>query len=181
MNHYEEQPPETVPLQAGMVADIHTGEVRSEVLEAHYAMLEDSMKTRRARHARKARLVKTAWRLIIIAPLVAGGVYFATSPAARSLAGEAVADLKLATDAEKLTETYDESLEKVAERNAMIEDNAVALGARLDAPEAAERKAQFNQEMSDFAGGARTAIDRDQQLREKFEDRDNSGKLRRPN
>lgn len=164
-----------------MVADVHTGEVRSEVLEAHYALLEDSMNARRTKQARKARFFKMAWRLIIFAPLVAGGVYFASSPAARTWAGEAVADLNLASDPEKLKASYDESLGKVAERNAQIEDNAVALGASLDAPESAEQKAQFDKEMSDFAGGARTAIDRDQQLREKFGDIKESGKVLRTN
>jgi len=91
---------ETVLVQAGVVADVETGQLRSQWLDHHRAMREESMNRDRAARRRKVRVSKAVGWFVIVALPVGGIVYFLTDPGAREVAGQLLADLGMLTDPE---------------------------------------------------------------------------------
>lgn len=168
MLHDTQQQRETVPVEAGLVADVGSGQVRSETMDAHYSMLEQSINERRANKQKRARIAKVAWLSVFLALPAGGAVFYFNSDEAQKLAGEAIEDMGMVTDSEKMAEEYDAALEIVEKRGELIENGAFVLGVDPNAPINADRNATFDGQISDFAGGERTSIERERDLRERF-------------
>ena len=170
MNH--EQHTTTTPAP-GAFAMAEMSEAKTEgspVLDQHYDELEESLQARRAAKVRKTRMNRVIWWAVILALPIGGAIFFATSEKAQSLAGQAWGDLTMAADTDKLMESYDEGLAKIGERNNEVMRGATSLGVDSNAPLNVEIAAQFDNQISDFAGGERTGIDRDRELRARFGD-----------
>ncbi len=89
---------ESVPVEAGIVADIATGKMRSRTLDAHYNLLEECMNERRARKKRKTRLLKLAWTFLLAGSIATGSLLYLKSREAQQLAVEPVRDVMLGAD-----------------------------------------------------------------------------------
>jgi len=92
--HSHESLSETVEVEAGIIADIETGQLRSRAMDHHYALRKESLHRRQV----KARRMKiTRWFL-----LTALGVALAlamSSESARDLARQVWAGLEIEADA----------------------------------------------------------------------------------
>lgn len=141
---------------------------RGGLSEAQSAELEASLQERMDARRRRLGRNRVIWWVVLLALPVSGAVFFATSEEAREFAGKVAQDVRMATSADKMKESFDEALAEVEVRNDQINNSTRALG--IDPSQAATAKelARFEASIRNASGGERTAIDRNRELQERY-------------
>jgi hypothetical protein len=165
--------PASEPVPAVPAADRVDAEAPAKsVQHASDPELRAEIEERDARIARSRRLQSIAASLTILGVLAAGGIWFATSPAARANAAAIIPALRQSVDDAKmigsLTEKYDEKLDQIAVRGDQIGDATRALGVDPDSlPDDVDPHMQA--EMQQMMGGEGvTNVERDQAFKQRF-------------
>lgn len=171
---------ETVPVEAGVVAEITTGRTRSCTLEAHYNMLEQCMSKKRAREKRRARLIKIVSVLLITGTIATAATLYLNSKEAQRRTLDSVDHVSLPLDADRMATQNDEALAQVAMRGEFVVISAKELGIDPDGPVPAEEIAEFNELMCNLNDLGPSSIDRAEALRVRIGQLKGSDLLRVP-